>query len=288
MAERITAIPRHDHSIDLDIRIDPEDPLAWRLAAIQDRRRGLRAPYTPAFRGFDEPLFQEKFSMRTRIIGLLCFGMMAALATDANANFVVNGTFASPPEAASFGTFPAGSTAITGWTVVNGVNTPSGGSVDLLGTFLTPPPGGGQTVDLDGTASTPGGPAAGGLEQTITGLTIGTSYTLSFYYSNNYQTGGITPSAMVSIGGLSTDISHDSSTGPSNPNYTFFSSTFIATGSSDLLSFLSLDPAADQFGIVIGNVQINPTVVPEPASIAMLGLGLLAVGGVSRLRRRAV
>jgi hypothetical protein len=224
--------------------------------------------------------------MRIRILGLLCFGLMATLATSAKANFVTNGEFETPNIGANgVVTYGFGSTAITGWTVVAGANSPAGtGSVDLVGSSFFPSTDGvGQSIDLDGT--TPPN-SAGGITQLISGLTAGSTYTLSFYYANN--PGANSASAMVSIDGLSTTITHSGSVATSlaGMNYTLATYTFTATA-SNTLSFISTDPTADLNGIVLDNVSITgPTVVPEPASCAMLGLGLLAVGAYTRARRR--
>jgi hypothetical protein len=222
--------------------------------------------------------------MKTRILGLISFGLMAILATDAKANFVVNGEFEVPNVGGTgFQNFGVGSTAITGWTVASGVNNPGQGSVDLVSNSFFPSTDGvGQSVDLDGTYGNP----AGGLTQTLVGLTAGYFYTLQFFYANNPA--GLSSSALVSVGSLTTGITHSGSNGNSlaGMNYTTGTYTFAATGSTQLLSFLSTDPAADLNGIVLDNVSVNFAAIPEPASCAMLGLGLLAVGAYTRARRR--
>jgi hypothetical protein len=220
--------------------------------------------------------------MKTRILGLLAFGLMAFLATDAKANLVTNGDFSSPPLAGGFQTFAVGSTGITGWTVASGVANPGFGSVDLIASTYFPVPTG-QSVDLDGTGSSN---VTGGLTQTLTGLVAGGTYTLQFFYANNPA--GVSSSANVAIGSLTTGITHSGSVGTSlaTMNYTTGSYTFIAYGTSQVLSFTSTDPANDQNGIVLSNVSVNLLSVPEPASCAMLGLGLLAAGVYTRSRRR--
>jgi hypothetical protein len=222
--------------------------------------------------------------MKTRILGLLSFGLMALLATDARANLVLNGEFQSPTVGSGFQTFAVGSTGITSWTVVSGVANPGSGSVDLISpTYFPSSDGVGQSVDLDGTGSSN---VTGGISQSITGLITGATYTLQFFYANNPA--GASSSANVSIGSLTTSITHSGSVGTSlaTMNYTTGTYTFTALGTTQLLSFVSTDPSADQNGIVLDNVSINLLSVPEPASCAMLGLGLLAAGVYTRSRRR--
>jgi hypothetical protein len=215
--------------------------------------------------------------MRIRTLVLLCFGLLASPATGARANLVVNGGFEAPVIAPPFQTFAVGSTAITGWTVISGVNDPGSGSVDLLHNASIPVYSGLQAVDLDGT----GGVPAGGLSQNVSGLTVGSLYTLDFFYANNPF--GTSSSALVTIGDLSATITHSGST-IATMNYSEATYTFTAT--NNLLAFSALDPAADQNGIILDNVSIVAAAVPEPASCVTLSLGMLAVGGLIWVRRR--
>jgi hypothetical protein len=173
--------------------------------------------------------------VKSRFLALLSFSLIAALASDVEANFVTNGGFETPVVGGSFTTFNVGSTAITGWTVVSGTTDSGSGSVDLLSGFQTPHSGA-QSVDLDGSSAT-GAPTAGGLSQTLTGLTPNAMYTLDFFYSNNPN--GSSSSAMVTVGNLSTIITHTGS-GFRTPNYTEATFTFTASSATQVLS-LHLD-----------------------------------------------
>ena len=120
----------------------------------------------------------------------------------------------------------------------------------------------------------------GKITQTLTGLTIGTTYTFSFQEAGRPGTGANTID--VSFAGL--DL------GSSTPTSTAFlpqtTSRFTATSTSGLLSFTGLSSNADittVIDLVSINVSLNDTAIPEPASLLLLVVGLGAVGAVRRL-----
>jgi hypothetical protein len=221
--------------------------------------------------------------MKTRFLALLAFSLIATFADDVAANSVTNGGFETPVIGGNFTTFALGSTAITGWTVISGASDPGSGSVDLLSGFQTPHSGA-QSIDLDGSPGF-GASFAGGISQTLTGLTPNANYTLDFFYSNNPN--GSSSSAMVTVGNLSTIITHSGS-GFGTPNYTEATFTFTASSATQVLSFSSTDSASSVNGIILDDVSVNASAaVPEPASLGMLLLGLGTVGLVAvRWRRR--
>ncbi|SNY58958.1 PEP-CTERM protein-sorting domain-containing protein [Arsukibacterium tuosuense] len=102
---------------------------------------------------------------------------------------------------------------------------------------------------------------------------VGRQYELSFYYrarNNNNE------AFEVSFAGLSQQLTDHTKAG-----WTLFTSIFTATDSSSTLSFTSLNSGTQ--GNLIDNV--NVTAVPEPATLAAFGAGLLALVGGRRLRR---
>lgn len=198
---------------------------------------------------------------------VLVAGLATALPVSAWATpFVLaNGNFAAP--AGTYTTYAGGSTTIAGWTV-------TGASVDLIGSYWQAPPGGGQSVDLDGNAR-------GGLTQTLTTV-ANQAYTISFYLSGNPDETS-TKKLMVSAGGESQEFSYTTGSNTTiNMNYVPETFTFTATGTATLLSFTSEDAVDSAWGPVIANV--TGVAIPEPLSILLFGT---ALAGLGLVRRRA-
>jgi choice-of-anchor C domain-containing protein len=187
----------------------------------------------------------------------------------AHANLISNGNFASSCGSGTYCTYSAGdSTSISGWTV-------GGASVDLITGYWQAPPGGGNSVDLDGLAD--------GSVQTSFGTNTGTQYTLSFELSGNPDGGNPIKTVEVDVAGIIQTFTFDTSAmGNSHSDMKWVLETlvFTATGSITDLKFLSLDDPSSSYGAVIGNVSVVP--VPEPGTMALLGVGLLAMGAYAR------
>ncbi len=145
-------------------------------------------------------------------------------------------------------------------------------------------PDGGNFVGADGAYQTEA------ITQSITGLTAGEHYDVAFDWAGAQQsgyTGATTERWIVGLGAqsISTAVAH-------NPNHGFTgwmheTFDFTATGSSETLSFLAQGTPGGEppFSLLDG---VSLSAVPEPASWAMMVLGIGGLGAIARRRRLVV
>ena len=195
----------------------------------------------------------------------------AALAAfPAGAATITNGSFELGSNPGSFTTLNNGdSTSITGWTV-------GGGGVDYIGSYWEAADGQ-RSVDLSALS-------AGSISQDINDLIIGRTYRITFALAGNPDGPGSTRLALVSAapGGLTAVETYTigAGTSRSNMNWQDRSYTFLAGANSVRLTFESGEN--NPFGPALDNVRLS--VVPEPATWALMILGFGAVGGAMRRR----
>jgi hypothetical protein len=139
-------------------------------------------------------------------------------------------------------------------------------------------------VAMDGAFQT------GPLSQSISGLTVGNTYLLTFYQAAAQQegyTGTTTDQFTVSLGSSSQlgALMSDSSHG--FVPWTLQSMYFKATSTTELLSFLNTgtpSPSQPPFALLDG---VSLVLAPEPSSVATMTAGLLGLGAMLFFRGRS-
>lgn len=165
-------------------------------------------------------------------------------------------------EAGAEGASALNYTSFSNWTV-------SEGTVDVVasGDYSIGCAGGdGKCVDLDGSTGN-----AGILRSIALTLNPGT-YTLSFDISGN-QRGHADDSMVVTLGGF---LDETFTLSASDPWQTIIRNITVTAETTDYLVFNH--DGGDNIGILLDNVSL----VPEPGTLALLGLGMLALGASRR------
>ena len=188
-------------------------------------------------------------------------------------------------------------TTLDNWTVTQGVSVDVVGASNVYSIGVTLPASG-NVVDLDGTP----GPA------TITSIqnflfNAGDLVTFSFdvggaqrgSVADNFQAilfldpslvSGLTGTGLTSAGlGSNAGSVFSSVSIPGSTAFTTSSISFIATGAGTIRMAFGTT-SADNIGPLLDNVRLDVSAVPEPATWAMMLLGLGFVGGAMRARRR--
>jgi hypothetical protein len=227
-------------------------------------------------------------------ISTLAWGLLATSLLAGNeswaTNVAANGSFETPTVApGTFTNFSVGSSLLTDWSVVGSagqdVSIVSGSFAQNGVTFNAED--GSQWLDLTGDGSN----STEGVSQTITTI-AGDKYQLSYYIGNTSGGGifGTRSTVDGSFGGVA--FSDTNSIGDTTGlNWTQFTHTFVATGTSATLIFRSGDPSSDNSNgldnIVVtdltgGTTSKVPEIDPASAGSALV----LLLGGVAVLRGR--
>lgn len=238
-----------------------------------------------------------KFSVARRykrnIVKALVLTASIGVASEASANLLVNGGFEvpvqGPPNFAAFNV-PAGSSLITGWTIVQG-------NVDLTTTANYGPgvntlhPSSVQDIDLIGDTRGSGG-VFGGISQSLATI-VGQLYQLTFDFAHNnggFSANGYAAQVTVADANapanavLSTEISRVFN----ELGWEAFSQTFTANSDLTLLSFIGTRGAFNA-GIYLDEVSVVAVTavpaVPEPSTWATMILGLAGIGFMAYRRK---
>jgi hypothetical protein len=163
------------------------------------------------------------------------------------------------------------------------VNNPGNGGLG----DVTPAPNGGNILASDGAFQLQP------ITQTITGLTPGLTYAVSFYYAGAQQYGFTSPTTEAWEVGLGGTIPGSST--PNTPilnneshGFTGWQASTVdvnATSTSETLWFLAYGtPSGVPPFTLLSDISMEPVPAPEPSSLIGGGLVLLALGG-SALRK---
>jgi hypothetical protein len=230
----------------------------------------------------------------TRALGLSSLLLLTAAFPGQAASIIVNGNFSqtTPPNPTTGFRLVDGSGQLTGWTfagaigclVVPSTTNSCGPGNNSLWTWQTPPDGS-NFVALDSDAMY----VPGSISQTVAGLTVGGTYTLSFIQaSGQFQplNGPTTEDWLVTFG--SQTQTSALMTTPSEGFTGWFnqSMTFTATSATEVLTFLAQGtPIGAPPTDLIADISFGgpPTSTPEPTTYVSVLVGL---GGLIALRGR--
>jgi len=236
------------------------------------------------------------------LIAASCALLLSTAALSANAtNLIVNGSFESSTNGAGQLGY---NTNATGWTNTNnGYNflfnpnalasngsgqangvTGQYGNLQLWGPAngsangLTTSPDGGNFLADDGAFD------VGAVTQTVSGLTVGHTYQLSFWQAGAQQytfNGPTTDQWIVSFGSSVQDSALMSLASNAFSPWELETMDFTASSTSELLSFMSNGTPTGEppFALLDG---VSMTDVPEPSTYALMIVGLLGVIGARK------
>jgi len=251
----------------------------------------------------------------------LC-GIVSLVAPLAHANLVSNGGFETTTAGANPNTTPGSGQLgyninATGWTVTDSssITAPyaydflfasgsadkqsAGGGADgqygvltLYGPQNTVPvpnglpassPNGGNYVGLDADVA-----YAAAISQNLTGLSVGTTYAVSFYWAGAQQTsfgGPTTDTLLVTLGGTTQTTPTINVANQGFSPWTQVTFDYTATSTSEVLSFLAsgtpLSPNEPPF-VLLDGVDVESTTPDGGLTIALLGGALVGLEGLRR------
>lgn len=192
------------------------------------------------------------------IMILFMTAVITLIGTSAQANLIVNGSFEELPSALASG-YWTNYSSINGWSASTGL-------IEVRNNVAGVAQDGNVFVELDADYNS-------AMSQTVATV-AGAAYTLSYYYAPR-------PGIAENSNGIElyfNGVLIDYVTGYSNSNDAWTQRVYTVYGTgSDVISFVAVG-ISDSYGGSIDNVSMTSS-VPEPASMLLLGLGLLGLAG---------
>jgi len=225
--------------------------------------------------------------MKLKRLVLAIAGLTVSVPTFAATNLVTNGSFenTTATDKAYFQNVVPGWSGGSNLTFIDFPGTADDPNkyLTVYGPFPTTSPDGGNFVEADGDP-----PYAAAIYQTLSGLTVGQNYTVSFYQAAGQQlgfTGPTTEQWAVSLGGDTQYTSLFSLPQGGVGPWQKVTMTFTASATSEVLSFLAVGTpgGAPPISFLDG---VSVLAAPEPATWAMMIFGFGAVGMASRRKAR--
>jgi hypothetical protein len=227
----------------------------------------------------------------------------------ADINLVSNGSFETNSALGTAATGELGwNTSLAGWTsqksgsaygynfIFNASTATAAGSPGQYGSVALWAPASGSIASPDGGnfIGADGYIDQGAITQNITGLIAGNTYAVSFYWAGAQQStfsGAAYDSWTVSLGSQSQSTAVVTNASQGFTGWMQTTIDFTATSSSEVLSFLAVGtaviPNSNPSGVppflLLDGVSMYS--VPEPSSVILMGVGMLAFGGYGFRRR---
>ncbi len=198
--------------------------------------------------------------MRNLIRVFLAAVALAAFPTAAGANLITNGSFEDPDIAT--GTF-AVYASIAGWS-----SSTAGGGIEIQDHVAGSPFLGQQHVELDSYTNSD-------MMSASLSTSAFTAYLLSFAYSPRPGISAASNPVEVYFNGFLLDTVTGDGTTLSDTSWVVHSYLVVATSASSDVTFVATG-IDDALGGYLDDVRF--TVVPEPAALSLLALGLIAFG----------